>query len=89
MGVFVTFEGIEGSGKTTQIKKAGDYLKGKRVPFVVTGEPGGTPVGNELRKILLDRTALSLSGRTELLLFAADRAQHVEEIIVPAMQRGK
>ncbi|MBN2539620.1 MAG: dTMP kinase [Deltaproteobacteria bacterium] len=89
MGVFVTFEGIEGSGKTTQIKKAGDYLKEKGVPFVVTGEPGGTPVGNELRKILLDRTALSLSGRTELLLFAADRAQHIKEVIAPALQRGE
>ncbi|HPQ43173.1 MAG TPA: dTMP kinase [Syntrophales bacterium] len=89
MGVFVTFEGIEGSGKTTQIRKAGDYLRGKRVPFVITGEPGGTLLGNELRKILLDRTALALSGRTELLLFAADRAQHVEEVIAPALQRGE
>ncbi|MBW2557705.1 MAG: dTMP kinase [Deltaproteobacteria bacterium] len=89
MGVFVTFEGIEGSGKTTQIKKAGDYLKGRGVPFVVTGEPGGTPAGNELRKILLDKTALVLSGRTEVLLFAADRAQHIKEVIAPAMQRGE
>jgi dTMP kinase len=89
MGVFVTFEGIEGSGKTTQIKKAGDYLKGKGLPCVITGEPGGTPLGNELRKILLDRTALALSGRTELLLFAADRAQHVQEVIAPALQRGE
>ena len=89
MGLFITFEGIEGSGKTTQIKKTGDYLKGKGVPFVMTGEPGGTPVGDELRKILLDRTALALSVKTELLLFAADRAQHVEEIIAPAMQRGE
>ncbi len=89
MGVFVTFEGIEGSGKTTQIKKAGEYLKGKGAPFLVTGEPGGTPVGKELRKILLDRTTLSLSGRTELLLFAADRAQHIQEVIAPALQRGE
>ena len=49
MGLFVTFEGIEGSGKTTQIRKAGDYLSKKNVPFVLTGEPGGTPLGNELR----------------------------------------
>ena len=89
MSLFVTFEGIEGSGKTTQIKKAGDYLKGRGVPFVVTGEPGGTPVGDELRKILLDRTVLALSGRTELLLFAADRAQHIQEVIAPAIQRGE
>jgi len=89
MSLFVTFEGIEGSGKTTQIKKAGDYLKGKGVPFMVTGEPGGTPVGTELRKILLDKTALVLSGRTEVLLFAADRAQHIKEVIAPAMKRGE
>ena len=56
---------------------------------MVTGEPGGTPLGGELRKILLDKTALALSGRAELLLFAADRAQHVEEVIAPAMEKGK
>lgn len=89
MGLFITFEGIEGSGKTTQIRKASDYLKERGVPCIVTGEPGGTPLGGELRRILLDKTVLMLSGRTELLLFAADRAQHVEEVIVPAMEEGK
>ena len=89
MGLFVTFEGIEGSGKTTQIRKAADYLKEEGIPCVMTGEPGGTPLGGELRKILLDKTALELSGRTELLLFAADRAQHVEEVIAPAMGKGE
>ncbi len=89
MGLFVTFEGIEGSGKTTQIRKAVDYLEEKGIPCVMTGEPGGTPLGSELRKILLDKTVLALSGRTELLLFAADRAQHVEEVIAPAMKKGK
>jgi dTMP kinase len=89
MGLFVTFEGIEGSGKTTQIRKAEGYLKERGVSVITTGEPGGTPLGGELRKILLDKTALALSARTELLLFAADRAQHVEEVIVPAMEAGK
>jgi len=89
MGLFVTFEGIEGSGKTTQIRMTGDYLKRKSVPFVLTSEPGGTPAGNELRKILLDKTSLMLSCRTELLLFAADRAQHIEEVIGPALEEGK
>ncbi len=89
MGLFVTFEGIEGSGKTTQIRKAGDYLSKKNVPFVLTGEPGGTPLGNELRKILLDKTGLTLSRRAELLLFAADRAQHIEEVIEPSLKEGK
>ncbi|MCD6486632.1 MAG: dTMP kinase [Syntrophobacterales bacterium] len=89
MGLFITFEGIEGSGKTTQIRMAGGYLKKRGVPFVLTGEPGGTPVGTELRKILLDKTSLALSCRTELLLFAADRAQHVEEVIGPSLENGE
>ena len=89
MGLFVTFEGIEGSGKTTQIRMTGDYLNKKGVPFLLTIEPGGTPAGNELRKILLDKTALDLSFRTELLLFAADRAQHVEEVIEPSLKKGE
>jgi len=89
MGLFITFEGIEGSGKTTQIKMAGDYLRGKGVPFISTGEPGGTPIGAELREILLDKTSLALSRRTELLLFAADRAQHVEDVIAPSLERGE
>ncbi|MBW2630359.1 MAG: dTMP kinase [Deltaproteobacteria bacterium] len=89
MGLFITFEGIEGSGKTTQIRMAGGYLKKKDVPCVLTGEPGGTPVGTELRKILLDKTSLVLSCRTELLLFAADRAQHVEEVIEPSLEKGE
>lgn len=89
MGLFVTFEGIEGSGKTTQIRMTGDYLNKKGVPFLLTIEPGGTPAGSELRKILLDKTALDLSFRTELLLFAADRAQHVEEVIEPSLKKGE
>ena len=88
-GLFITFEGIEGSGKSTQIRKAEGYLKERGIPVIVTGEPGGTPLGAELRKILLDKTALMLSGRAELLLFAADRAQHVEEVMMPAMEEGK
>jgi len=88
MGLFVTFEGIEGSGKTTQLRRAAEYLSERGVSCIVTGEPGGTPLGGELRKILLDKTALALSGRAELLLFAADRAQHVEEVIAPAMEGG-
>ncbi|MEA2015064.1 MAG: dTMP kinase [Thermodesulfobacteriota bacterium] len=89
MSLFVTFEGIEGSGKTTQIEMAGGYLKSKGLSVVVTSEPGDTPLGNELRRILLDKTTLALCGRTEVLLFAADRAQHITEIIEPAMQRGE
>lgn len=88
MGLFITFEGPEGSGKTTQIKKAGEYLQGKDVPYIITEEPGGTKLGNELRKLLLNKSSLRIIGKSELLLFAAARAQHVEEVILPATKRG-
>lgn len=89
MGFFITFEGIEGSGKTTQIRKAGDYLDTRNIPFIITEEPGGTELGSELRQILLNRTSLHIVEKAELLLFAADRAQHIEEIVLPAMKGGK
>ncbi|MEA3470708.1 MAG: dTMP kinase [Thermodesulfobacteriota bacterium] len=89
MGLFITFEGIEGSGKTTQIGIAGDYLDKKKIPFIITEEPGGTGLGSELRRILLDKTSLNIAEKAELLLFAADRAQHIEEVILPAMKEGK
>jgi dTMP kinase len=89
MGLFITFEGPEGSGKTTQIKKAGEYLKRKNVSFLITEEPGGTQLGNELRKILLNKSSFPINEKSELLLFAAARAQHVEEVIRPAMGDGK
>lgn len=89
MELFIVFEGIEGSGKTTQVKKAGDYLAQRNIPFIITSEPGGTLLGEELRRLLLHKTNLSLDIKTELLLFAADRAQHVEEIILPALRNGK
>lgn len=89
MGYFITFEGIEGSGKTTQIRKAAGFLAAQRIPCLLTEEPGGTGLGRILRKILLDKTALRIGDRAELLLFAADRAQHVEETILPALREGK
>jgi dTMP kinase len=89
MGYFITFEGIEGSGKTTQIRKAADFLAAEKIPCLLTEEPGGTGLGHILRKILLDKTALRIGDRAELLLFAADRAQHVEETILPALREGK
>jgi len=88
MALFIVFEGIEGSGKTTQIEKAGEYLAARDIPCIITSEPGGTPLGRELRQLLLHGTTLTLGIKTELLLFAADRAQHVEEIIVPALRAG-
>jgi dTMP kinase len=90
MGLFVTFEGIEGSGKTTQISRVAEgYLKKKKIPFVVTQEPGGTELGSALRNFLLENTQLDIDSRAELLLFAADRAQHIGELIAPALKQGK
>jgi dTMP kinase len=87
-GWFVTFEGIEGSGKSTQIVLLADYLKslGKRV--VLTREPGGTPIGDQVRKILLDPANTGLDHKAELLLYAAGRAQHLHDVILPALADG-
>jgi dTMP kinase len=81
--MFVTFEGIEGSGKTTQLKKLAERLGNA----VVTKEPGGTPSANRIRAILLDTTS-KLDPVAEMFLFAASRRQHVVEVIRPALQRG-
>mgnify|MGYP000847804217 CR=1 FL=1 len=89
MGLFVTFEGIEGSGKTTQIELAGDYLDRRGIPFLRTEEPGGTALGVRLREILLNRGSFAIGPETELLLFAAARTQHVREVIAPALAAGK
>ena len=85
--MFITFEGIEGCGKTTQIKRLADRLGGFSIPFVLTLEPGGTRVGKDIRRILLDSRNHTLSGLAELLLYEADRAQHVEEVVKPALKR--
>lgn len=87
--MFVTFEGIEGCGKTTQIKRFADTLKRQGIPLVTTFEPGGTRIGNDIRRILLDTRNEDLTPLTELILYAADRAQHIEEVIKPALDRGE
>jgi len=79
MGRFITFEGIEGCGKTTQIRMAGEFLSAQGIPVIVTEEPGGTILGAELRRILLNRSTFDLCKEAELFLFLADRAQHVKE----------
>ncbi|RIY28514.1 dTMP kinase [Bifidobacteriaceae bacterium NR016] len=82
----MSFEGIDGVGKTTQVEALKDYLQSLGREVVVTREPGGTQLGKTLREILLHGT--SVSARTEALLFAADRAQHVAQVIRPALSRG-
>ena len=89
MGLFVTFEGIEGCGKTTQILLAADYLAERGIPCLRTEEPGGTTLGRKLREMLLNRGPFILYPETELLLFTAARAQHVREVILPALEEGK
>ena len=89
MGLFITFEGVEGCGKTTQLRMAGDYLAGHGLPVISTVEPGGTSLGRKIRDILLNRGPDPLCIEAELLLFCAARSQHVKEVIVPALGEGK
>jgi dTMP kinase len=86
--LFITFEGIEGCGKTTQIKRLARRLRSQGIPFVATLEPGGTKIGQDIRRILLDSGNKNLTPLAELALYAADRAQHVEEVIKPALNQG-
>ncbi|MBY0402999.1 MAG: dTMP kinase [Cyanobacteria bacterium] len=86
-GFFVTFEGIDGSGKSTQIEMARDFLSGLGYPVVVTRNPGGTHLGLGIREILLHHPG-HVAPRCELMLYMADRAQHMDEIILPALSQG-
>ncbi len=85
---FVTFEGIEGSGKTTQIRRLSEHLKARGTPHLVTREPGGTPLANEIRALLLTPREEAVFPETELLLYEAARAQHVRAVILPALAKG-
>lgn len=86
-GLFLTFEGIEGSGKSSQIGRLARKLDAAGVRVVSTREPGGTSLGARLRSVLLDAAREGISPRAELLLYVADRAQHLEEIVEPALRR--
>jgi dTMP kinase len=87
-GRFITFEGGEGAGKSTQLARAAGWLGGRGVEVVVTREPGGTPRAERLREILLERSAEPMPGSCELLLMFAARASHIENLIRPAVRRG-
>lgn len=89
MASFITFEGIEGSGKTTQISLLAEQMQQQGHHVVVTREPGGCPIADRIRGILLNPENSALVPRAELLLYAAARAQHVSEVIRPALQAGK
>jgi dTMP kinase len=88
-GRLITFEGIDGCGKSTQSEKAADFLRSKRVDVVLTREPGGTKLAERIRSILLENSNYSISYIAELMLYLASRAQHMQEIISPALSCGK
>jgi dTMP kinase len=88
VSLFITFEGVEGSGKTTQIQRLKKYLTQKGISCKVTREPGGVPIGEKVRKILLNPDHHEMVPTTELLLYEAARAQHVKEIIKPFLKKG-
>ena len=88
MGFFITFEGIEGCGKTTQLRLLKEALEGRGSRVTATREPGGCPIADKMRAILLDADNSAITPLSELLLYAAARAQHVREVIVPALDAG-
>lgn len=87
--MFITLEGPEGSGKSTQIKRLAKRLEAMGYPVITTREPGGTPIGDQIRQVLMRMENKELHPRTEILLFLAARAQLVEQLIKPALQDGK
>ena len=88
-GYFISFEGIDGSGKSTQIQRLADFLRSLSFDIVVTREPGGSVGGEEIRKLLLQGDVDRWSAETEILLFTAARRDHLERIILPAMKNGQ
>ncbi len=85
----VTFEGIDGCGKTTQIEKLSEYLKSKGIKHSIFREPGGTKIGEQIRDILLDRSNTMMDPKTEFLLYAASRAQLVKEKVKQKLEKGE
>jgi dTMP kinase len=86
-GKFITLEGIEGSGKSTSLDTISKSLENLNIEFIVTKEPGGGPLGKDLRKMLLDKKT-SISSEVELLLMMADRKNHIENIVEPSLEKG-
>jgi len=88
-GFFLTFEGLDGSGKTTQILRLITWLHAQKLEPVQTRQPGGTPTGDRIRELLLDSKSAGLAPRTELAMMFADRAQSIQEVIAPALEAGR
>jgi dTMP kinase len=88
-GKFITIEGLDGCGKSTQLEKLATFLRSEGLDVVLTREPGGTPIGEKIRAVLLDSRTSGLSPWAELALMFAARAQHLDEVILPALSAGK
>ena len=88
-GRFVVLEGVEGAGKSTQVRMLGEWLETCGIPFTLTREPGGTEVGEAIRHVVQDRPELSVPPETELLLYLAARAAFVQEVALPVLERGE
>lgn len=87
-GIFLALEGVEGAGKSTQMRLLGEWLASHAIPHTLAREPGGTPVGEAIRRILLDSGAMEVPPRTELLLMLAARSAYVRSVVRPALDRG-
>ncbi|MDR7869680.1 MAG: dTMP kinase [Tissierellaceae bacterium] len=88
-GLFIALEGPDGSGKSTITKLLDDYFKDKGLDHIITREPGGTKIGEDIRRLILDNENTEMSPEAEALLYAASRGQHVQEKILPALEEGK
>jgi dTMP kinase len=88
-GKFITIEGLDGCGKSTQLRRLGEVLRGEGIGVVETREPGGTPIGDEIRALLLDSRTKGMSPWAELSLMFASRAQQIDELILPSLEDGK
>jgi dTMP kinase len=87
-GRLISFEGLDGAGKSTQMGMLARWLEELRVPFILTREPGGTPLGNEIRQLLFHRPELTIVALAEAFLFQADRAQHFATLVIPGLNEG-
>ena len=87
-GLFIVFEGGDGVGKTTQVERLCTWLADRSIDVVVTRQPGGTPLGSELRRLVLDPASGDVAARAEALIYAADKAQHIAEVVSPALAAG-
>ena len=88
-GKFITFEGCEGSGKSTQLKMLAAFLDREKIPYIMTREPGGSPIAEDIRKIILDGKNTEMCDECEAMLYAASRIQHIKEKVLPALEEGK